>query len=130
MASVKSTDTGPELRVRRLIHACGFRYRLHRRDLPGRPDLVFSGRKQVIFIHGCFWHGHSCPRAVRIPKSNTQYWIRKIERNRARDASNLERLKACGWSVLTVWECEIRDEAALVKRIRRFLEGPRRRQRR
>jgi DNA mismatch endonuclease (patch repair protein) len=126
MAAVKSADTVPELRVRRLVHACGYRYRLHRKDLPGCPDLAFIGRKKLIFIHGCFWHGHSCPRAQRIPKSNTRYWIGKIERNRRRDKVNVSRLRASGWAVLILWECEIRDEKTLLKRIRKFLETDRR----
>jgi DNA mismatch endonuclease (patch repair protein) len=122
MAAVKSANTTPELRVRRLIHAHGYRYRLHQKDLPGRPDLVFSGRRRVIFVHGCFWHGHSCPRAVRVPKTNRQYWIDKIERNCRRDATVRKRLRAAGWRILVLWECEIRNGTSLEKRIRRFLE--------
>ena len=124
MQAVKSKDTSPELRVRRLVHACGYRYRLHRKDLPGCPDLVFSRQKTVIFIHGCFWHGHSCRRGARIPKTNTEYWIQKVARNRARGTKAQEQLEAFGWRVLTLWECELKDEAVVVERVRTFLDSP------
>ena len=121
MQAVKSKDTGPELAVRRMLHARGFRYRLHRRDLPGCPDLVFPRRRKVVFIHGCFWHGHDCARGARTPKSNTGYWTQKVGRNRVRDAGAAEQLVAEGWEVLIVWECEVR-KPDLPSRLTDFLE--------
>ncbi|MFB8832019.1 very short patch repair endonuclease [Azotobacter sp. CWF10] len=109
--------------MRRLVYALGYRFRLHRRDLPGKPDLVFIGRRRVIFVHGCFWHGHDCPRGVREPKTNTEYWHSKIACNRERDTENVARLAALGWCTHIVWECELRDRAALAHRLRAFLEG-------
>lgn len=120
MRQVKGKGTKLELAVRRLVHSLGYRYRLHRRDLPGCPDLVFSPRRKVIFVHGCFWHGHDCRRGARQPKTNPDYWRQKIERNRTRDNTAQEALKAAGWDVLTIWECEVRDPI-LANRIRRFL---------
>ena len=122
MRTVKSRDTTPELVVRRLVYNLGYRFRLHRRDLPGKPDLVFIGRRKVIFVHGCFWHGHNCSRGAREPKTNTEYWHSKISRNRERDTENLARLAALGWRPHIVWECELRDQAALAHRLRIFLE--------
>jgi DNA mismatch endonuclease (patch repair protein) len=121
MRAVKSRDTKPEMIVRRLVHRLGYRYRLHRQDLPGTPDLTFPGRRKVVFMHGCFWHGHDCARGARVPKNNRDYWTAKIARNQARDANECERLRAMGWSVLTVWECEIKD-LGLESRLRAFLE--------
>lgn len=121
MQAVKSKDTSPEMRVRRLLHARGYRYRLHGKELPGRPDLVFPGRRKVIFVHGCFWHGHDCARGARVPKSNTAYWVGKVGRNRARDVRTRGQLKAAGWKVLTLWECELKDEASALRRLTRFL---------
>ena len=123
MQAVKSKDTSPEMRVRRLLHARGYRYRLHKKELPGRPDLVFPSRKKVVFIHGCFWHGHDCARGARVPKSNTAYWIDKVARNRGRDVRTRGLLKASGWRVLTLWECELRNEVAALKRLTTFLDG-------
>jgi DNA mismatch endonuclease (patch repair protein) len=123
MQAVKSKDTAVELRVRRTLHAEGYRYRLHRRDLPGCPDLVFSSRKKVIFVHGCFWHGHQCARGKRVPKTNTAYWTAKISRNRARDADARKKLKDLGWKVSVVWECELNHENRVFRRLDRFL-GP------
>ena len=120
MRAVKGKDTKPEMVVRRLVHSLGYRYRLHRRDLPGCPDLVFSPRRKVIFVHGCFWHGHDCKRGSRQPKTNPDYWRQKINRNRERDDAAQEALKAAGWDALTIWECEIRDPV-LAHRIRQFL---------
>lgn len=113
MARVKSKNTTPEIKVRAALWRAGLRYRLHRADLPGKPDLVFAGRRVVVFVHGCFWHGHDCPRGARTPKDNAEYWRRKIDRNRARDAQAAADLAAAGWRVLTVWECEIKDPARL-----------------
>jgi DNA mismatch endonuclease (patch repair protein) len=118
MARVRGKDTKPELQVRRLLHRMGYRYRLHRRDLPGSPDLAFAGRKAALFVHGCFWHGHDCPRGARQPKQNAAYWSAKIARNRARDAETEARLSALGWLAVTVWECELRDEPALAARLK------------
>jgi len=105
MARVKSQDSALELQVRRAIHAAGFRYRLHAGGLPGKPDLVLSRYRTVIFVHGCFWHGHDCARGSRIPKSNTDYWIEKIERNRQRDQYTDTQLASRGWFVEVIWEC-------------------------
>lgn len=124
MARIKSRDTKPELKVRRLAHALGYRFRLQRKDLPGTPDLAFPGRKKVIFVHGCFWHGHDCPRGARRPKQNADYWIAKIARNRTRDADALTALAAMGWSALTIWECEMADPHTLERRIKGFLDTP------
>jgi len=121
MRAVKSKDTTPELYIRRLLHAKGFRYRLHRTDLPGCPDLVFARLKKVIFIHGCFWHGHNCRRGARMPKSNVEYWTAKISRNHARDQKIRKQLKADGWDVLVVWECRMKAAQSL-DRIIAFLE--------
>ncbi len=125
MQAVKSKDTGPEMIVRRLLHAHGFRYRLHRRGLPGCPDLVFSGRRKIIFIHGCFWHGHGCARGARMPKAHADYWATKIERNRRRDEKARSQLQDEGWDVLVVWECDI-GKPNLLQRLTRFLEGKKR----
>lgn len=122
MQAVKGRNTSPELLVRSLVHRQGYRFRIHRKDLPGSPDLVFAGRHKVIFVHGCFWHGHNCKRGARVPKSNTAYWKAKIARNVARDAGNLSQLKLLGWRALIVWECELKSEAQLKSRIGRFLE--------
>lgn len=122
MARVKSKGMKPEMRVRRLLHGLGFRYRLHRADLPGRPDLVFPSRRKVIFVNGCFWHRHDgCPR-VRIPANNRDYWVAKLDRNHARDARNIAALAATGWEVETVWECQLRDLRAVTERLVAFLE--------
>jgi DNA mismatch endonuclease (patch repair protein) len=121
MQAVKSKDTAPELIVRRLLHAEGFRYRLHNQTLPGRPDLVFPTKKRIVFIHGCFWHGHNCPRGARVPKTNTMYWQTKIARNRSRDVYARQELKRRGWKVLYVWECQLKNRPAILKRLQRFL---------
>jgi DNA mismatch endonuclease, patch repair protein len=122
MQSVGTKDTGPEMIVRRIAHGLGYRYRLHRRDLPGTPDLVFVSRRKVIMVHGCFWHGHGCTKG-RLPKSRQDYWGSKIARNRSRDAVVALRLKDLGWEVLTLWQCETRDLGALADRISAFLGG-------
>ena len=122
MRRVKGRDTAPELRVRRLLWSLGARYRLNRRDLPGKPDIVLPGRRLAIFVHGCFWHGHDCARGARVPKANRDYWTAKIGRNRTRDASVLGALEAAGWRVETVWECELKDAVSLETRARLWLE--------
>ena len=109
MARVRSRDTAPEMVVRRALTAMGYRYRLHRRDLPGTPDIAFIGRRAAVFVHGCFWHGHGCARGSRAPRANAAYWRDKIAGNRARDARNGAALAALGWRVLTLWECELGD---------------------
>ena len=108
MQAVKSKDTGPEMLVRRLLHAQGYRYRLHSKVLPGRPDLVFSSRKKVIFVHGCFWHGHQCARGKRVPISNREYWVKKVERNRKRDQHVAQLLRLLGWERKVIWECSLK----------------------
>ena len=122
MASVRSRNTGAEMAVRSLVHRLGYRYSLRRTDLPGKPDLVFVSRKKAIFVHGCFWHGHSC-RYGRLPKSRLDYWRPKIEANRERDRRQTARLRKEGWSVMIVWECQLRNERLLAARLRRFLDG-------
>ncbi|WP_439635411.1 very short patch repair endonuclease [Oceanicaulis sp.] len=121
MRAVKGKDTKPEMIVRRMAHALGYRYRLHRKDLPGSPDLVFAGRQAVIFVHGCFWHGHDCARGSRQPKTNAEYWRAKIARNAARDAAALKALEEQGWKTLVLWECDLKDRDALALRLRGFL---------
>lgn len=111
MRRVKGRDTGPELKVRRLLTRLGARYRLHRADLPGRPDIVLPGRRLAIFIHGCFWHGHDCARGSRVPQARRDYWTAKVAGNRARDARNLADLSGAGWRVETIWECALKARA-------------------
>ena len=106
MSLIRSKNTQPEMRVRRLVHSLGYRYRLHNRTLPGTPDLVFSGRRKVLFVNGCFWHQHGCKLGNRQPKSRVSYWDKKLKRNKQRDVANQSRLQEIGWSVLTIWECE------------------------
>lgn len=108
MGRIRGKDTKPEMLVRKKLHAAGFRFRLHRKDLPGRPDITLPRHKTVIFVHGCFWHGHEGCKANRIPKTNEAFWREKIDRNRQRDARNKADLIALGWTVVEVWECEVR----------------------
>lgn len=123
MRAVKSGNTKPELVVRRLVHARGFRFRLHRKDLPGKPDLTLPRHRKIIFVHGCFWHGHrGCKHSDR-PASNTDYWNQKLDRNIARDKKNRRELKKQGWEVLIVWECETRRLTHLARKLDRFLEA-------
>jgi DNA mismatch endonuclease (patch repair protein) len=126
MALVRGKDTAPEMVVRRLAHGLGHRFRLHRKDLPGKPDLVFPSSRRAIFVHGCFWHGHADPdcRRARVPKTRTEFWTQKISRNAARDAVTDAALREAGWKVLTVWECEtpVSKRAALTKKLSRFLK--------
>lgn len=122
MARIKSRDTAPEVEVRRILTRLGYRYRLHRTDIPGTPDIAFIGRRKAIFVHGCFWHGHDCPRGGRAPKANAEYWRSKIERNRNRDTVVSARLGETGWDSLTIWECELRDAAAVSQRISAWLD--------
>jgi DNA mismatch endonuclease (patch repair protein) len=122
MRAVKSADTKPEMTVRRMAFSMGYRYRLHRKELPGKPDLVFTRRRKVIFVHGCFWHGHDCSRGARIPKHNKEYWIAKIGKNTQRDASNQLTLKKMGWTYLVLWECGLKDVIKLRNQLHDFLE--------
>jgi DNA mismatch endonuclease (patch repair protein) len=122
MARVKSRDTKPEQRLRKLLTSLGARYRLHRKDLPGSPDVVMPGRKLAFFVHGCFWHGHDCARGSRVPKANRDYWLAKVARNKARDARTSQALAEAGWRVETIWECEMKDEAALKARLSETLD--------
>jgi DNA mismatch endonuclease (patch repair protein) len=117
MRRVKGRDTTPELKVRKALTRLGARYRLHRKDLPGKPDIVLPGRRLALFVHGCFWHGHDCARGTRVPKQNRDYWVAKVGRNVARDAKTREALMALGWRVETIWECELKDAAALETRL-------------
>ena len=123
MSLVRSRGSKAEMTVRRLVHSLGYRYRLHRPDLPGTPDLVFSKLQCVIFIHGCFWHQHSCPAGNRMPKSRLDFWRAKLTGNVKRDLRNARKLRRDGWRVLTIWECQTRDRDALARRLGRFLSG-------
>jgi len=124
MRQVKSRNTKPEMVVRRALWRLGGRYRLHRRDLPGSPDIVLPGRKLAIFVHGCFWHGHDCARGSRVPKANRDYWLGKVARNTARDAAAREKLAAAGWRVETIWECDLKSAAILDARLMALLDLP------
>lgn len=123
MSHVRGAHTAPELAVRRMIHGLGFRFRLHRRDLPGRPDLVFPGRHKVIFVHGCFWHRHQNCALARMPKSRVEFWRSKLDGNAKRDDRNERALRRAGWGVMTIWECQTGDLARLAARIGRFLNA-------
>jgi DNA mismatch endonuclease (patch repair protein) len=123
MRSVAQKDTGPEMKLRKMLFRLGYRYRLHRSDLAGKPDIVFPGRNKVIFVHGCFWHGHSC-RYGRLPKSRIAYWKRKIAENRRRDRRVLRRLRILGWEAMVVWQCQTKGERRIVARVRSFLGPP------
>ncbi|WP_181299123.1 very short patch repair endonuclease [Pseudomonas sp. Q2-TVG4-2] len=123
MSLVKGKNTRPEMLVRRLVHGAGFRYRLHDAKLPGKPDLVFSRKRKVIFVHGCFWHRHGGCALARTPKSNKEFWLAKLDGNKARDEVNLRKLHDAGWETLVVWECELRKLDALERRLRAFLTG-------
>ena len=122
MRQVKGSGTTPERTLRRLLTRLGARYRLNRKDLPGSPDLVLPGRRLVLFAHGCFWHGHDCARGARVPKANRDYWLGKVARNRARDAAVSAALAEAGWRVEVVWECQMKNEAALTARLAALLD--------
>nr|WP_295559204.1 very short patch repair endonuclease [uncultured Hyphomicrobium sp.] len=122
MARIRKVDTKPEMIVRQLVHAMGYRFRLHRRDLPGAPDLVFPSRRKVIFVHGCFWHRHDCPDGRKIPRSKPEYWIPKLERNKQRDKTSVAQLEKLGWQTLTLWECQLKDLDQLRGAITQFLQ--------
>jgi DNA mismatch endonuclease (patch repair protein) len=120
MRQVKGRDTTPEMTARKALTRLGLRYRLHRKDLPGAPDIVLPGRRLALFVHGCFWHGHDCARGARVPKQNRDYWTAKIARNRARDEHTRAALEALGWTPLVLWECELKEGEALMDRLSRL----------
>jgi DNA mismatch endonuclease, patch repair protein len=121
MRAVKSKNTAPELRVRSVLHRLGFRFRLHRKDLPGTPDIAFPSRRRVIFVSGCLWHMHDCARG-KLPATNVAFWREKLEKNRARDLEVQAKLRSLGWRPLTVWECEVKDLNQLTRKLKAFLE--------
>lgn len=122
MRAVKGKDTKPEWVVRRLLYSMGYRYRLHGKGLPGHPDIVFAGRRKVIFVHGCFWHGHGCAKG-QPPKSRLDYWQPKLEQNASRDRARAQQLQALGWQSFVIWQCELFDLVAASYKLRAFLEG-------
>lgn len=124
MAAIRGKNTKPEKAVRSLVHRLGYRYRLHDKKLPGKPDMVFAGRRKVIFVHGCYWHMHKCPYGQVTPKTNAEFWQNKRQGNVKRDKRNLEALIADGWSVLVVWECQLRAVDALTEQLNEFLDRP------
>jgi len=124
MRRVKGRDTKPEMIVRRIVHGMGFRYRLHDARLPGRPDLVLPARGRVIFVHGCFWHLHRCPKGTMMPQARADYWLAKLSANQARDRAAIRKLRRSGWRVLVVWECELRNHARIKRRLRSFFTHP------
>ncbi|WP_258194975.1 very short patch repair endonuclease [Janthinobacterium sp. PAMC25594] len=124
MARVKGKNTGPELMVRKMVFAAGYRYRIHVENLPGSPDLTFPGRKKVIFVHGCFWHRHEGCDLARMPKSRIDFWCSKLSGNKLRDARTVEALRGSGWDVMVVWECELRDPESVARAIQIFLGAP------
>lgn len=126
MAGIKGKNTKPEMVVRKLVHGMGFRFRLHRKDLQGSPDLLFPRLRRAIFVHGCFWHRHLGCRLAYTPKSNTQFWLNKLEANERRDALDLKALVALGWEVLVVWECEVSNMPALTQKLNSFLAAEQR----
>lgn len=123
MAAVRSRNTTPEMVVRRLVHRMGYRYALHKKALPGCPDLAFVSRRKAIFVHGCFWHGHNCRRGARVPVGNRDYWTAKIARNKKRDRLSRRALEAVGWRALVIWECQLRAGDRVAIRLTRFLKA-------
>ena len=121
MSRIQNKDTNPEIIVRRLVHGMGFRYRLHRKDLPGQPDLTLPRWRAVIFVHGCFWHRHENCKLARLPKSKLNFWEAKLEKNRQRDKNNQDKLSQMGWRVLVIWECQLKEPRQVAKTIREFL---------
>ncbi len=125
MRRIRNKDMKPEMLVRQFVHAMGYRFRLHRRDLPGSPDLVLPRHRKIILVHGCFWHGHgdsNCADGRRLPKTNLDYWIPKLTKNKERDQANIARLHDLGWETMIVWECEIRRLEDVRARLRSFIE--------
>jgi len=121
MRRVRSKNTAPEMIVRRSAHALGYRFKLHQNQLPGSPDIVFPSRRKIVFVHGCFWHGHTCARGNRLPSTNTEYWSAKFNSNKKRDQRNQSLLQELGWSVLTIWECETRFPEVVEQELEKFL---------
>lgn len=121
MSRIRGKDTKPEMIVRRLVHALGYRYRLHVRDLPGCPDLVFPGRRKIVFVHGCYWHRHSCKNGKYVPSKNRKFWRAKLEANKKRDQKNRRKLRKSAWDVLTIWECQTKHSEKIVDRLMTFL---------
>jgi DNA mismatch endonuclease (patch repair protein) len=122
MSRIRSKDTKPEMLVRHTVFSLGYRYRLHRRDLPGVPDLVFPSRRKAIFVHGCFWHGHADCKVANVPKTRRAYWMAKFTRNKKRDEANIQRLKKAGWDVCVIWECQTKAPASIAARVMAFLD--------
>ncbi len=122
MAAIRSKNTKPEMAVRRLVHRMGYRFRLHRKDLPGNPDLAFIRQRKVMFVHGCYWHMHRCRFGRVVPRTNAEFWRIKRESNRRRDKANLREIRRLGWDALVIWECQLKDMNALEKKIRCFLD--------
>ena len=122
MSRVKAKDTGAEMRVRRTVHSLGLRYRLHRRDLPGTPDLVFPKHRVAVFVHGCFWHRHPGCKKATMPKSRIRFWQRKFDRNVARDRKAIQDLRALGWKIAIIWECETRSKESILDRVYEIFE--------
>lgn len=122
MAAVGSKDTGPELKLRKMLHALGYRYRLHDSRLPGKPDIVFARRRVTVFVNGCFWHRHEGCRYATTPKTETDFWQSKFDANKARDARNIKALKRLGWRVAVVWQCQLKSPKATLSRVVKFLE--------
>lgn len=120
MRAIRSKDTKPEMAVRSLVHRLGYRFRLHRPDLPGKPDLVFPARRKVIFVHGCFWHAHNCKSGL-VPNTNRDFWLAKLEGNKSRDRKNLNALSEIGWKSLVIWQCELKNIEALSQKVENFL---------
>jgi DNA mismatch endonuclease (patch repair protein) len=125
MALIRGKNTAPELAVRRVLHRLGYRYRLHARNLPGNPDIAFPSRRKAIFVHGCFWHRHPGCVIAHLPRSRPEYWAKKFNRTVERDAQNLLAIRALSWEALVMWECEIRDVAAIAEKLTRFLGAAR-----
>jgi len=123
MRTIRKKDTRPEIAVRRIVHALGYRFRLHRRDLPGTPDIVLPRHRKVILVHGCFWHQHANCRLSKLPRSRTSYWLPKLARNVQRDETALTALRQMGWKACVIWECEVADQGRLLKRLNRFLRS-------
>ncbi len=123
MRAIRGKDTQPEILVRKLVHGLGYRFRLHRSDLPGKPDLVFPRRHKIIFVHGCFWHSHGCKNGL-IPKSNRDFWLPKLRKNKVRDRKTLKMLSQLGWDALVIWQCELSDSRSIKLKVRQFLGLP------
>jgi len=123
MSQIRSINTSPEILVRCLIHKMGYRFRLHRKELPGKPDIVLSKHKKIIFVHGCFWHKHKCKYGKVIPKTNAKYWQKKIQGNVQKDRNNICALKKLGWDVLVVWECQLKKPEMILNKITTFLKN-------